>query len=388
MTAPRRPDDPSARPNPTADPPTQPLPRMQAPTDGPTTARRTRRPVPATRVTRPPNWPAGGRWRAALGALLILTPAAVLALILPMATSNDSDNTTTPSHTTKQHTTAGEQALTAAGFTCQDTLADPVVRRCLRAEGPVMAALGWQRGPDGQIQRVQIDVYADELAYLAGGGDYDKADRKRHADRVGLARSAYRAMVPALYGNGPAAWIDKIGEQKATASGHGLSAAFADTGHTTQVVLLPSSAPQPKPPTQRALALEPAQFTKNLQQAGFNCDNPYRECLMPKADTMPGRISVAESLSPETLFTARLRFSMTEPTPGDDTAPDTVARAFTRILELAGYDDATVAEKVTAAVTTGGAAAIDTEQATVFVNTTITRGQASYAALRVEGVRW
>jgi hypothetical protein len=367
MTARYQPGYPSARPDPTADPPTQPLPRLRHP------------------GTRPSRWTSSRRWRATLGALLALTPVVVLALIWSMATRNDPDNAAP--RTAEQRTAAGERALTAAGFSCQDTLADPAVRRCLRAEGPVMAALGWQSGPAGQIQRVHIDVYGDEMAYLADGGDYDNASRQSHADRVGLARSAYRAMVPALYGRGPAEWIDKIGEPKAAANGHGVAAAFADNGHTTQVVLLPRSAPDPAPPTERPLILRPAQFTKTLEEAGFNCDNPYRECRMPKANTRPGEIAVAAGLTPETLFTARLRFSITEPTPRDDTNPDTVARAFVRILKLAGYDDATVAEKVTAAVTTGGGAAIDTEHATVFVNATITRGKASYAALRVQGVR-
>lgn len=386
MTAPRRPTNTSARPDPRADPPTQPLAPLRQSDAVATRPRRRWRPVAAVRVTGRSRWTSSRRWRATLGALLVLTPVLVLALTWSMATGRDPQQAAP--RTAEQRTAAGEQAITAAGFACQDTLAEPAVRRCLRAEGPVMAALGWQTGPGGQIQRVHIDVYADELAYLADGGDYDKASRKRHADRVGLARSAYRAMVPALYGHGPAKWIDKIGEQEAAANGHGIAAAFADNGHTTQVVLLPQTAPKPTPPTERPLILQPAQFTKKLRKAGFDCDNAYRECRMPTADTKPGEVVVAEGLTPETLFTARLRFSLTEPTPNDDTDPDTVARAFVRILQLAGYNDATVAEKVTAAVTTGGGAAIDTDHATVFVNTTITRGKASYAALRVQGVQW
>lgn len=286
---------------------------------------------------------------------------------------------------------AGERALTAAGYRCQDSLAEPPVRRCLRADGPTasMVAVGLQRGPRDAIARVHIESYSDEFAHLAGGGDFDEGDQERHKARTRLVRHAYRAVVPALYGQRSAGWANKIGGKKGSVRGSGLTAVFADDGHTTQVILLPDSAGQPPIPTERKLKLDPAEFKRRLTDAGFNCDNPYRECRMPHSDTMPGEIAVSESgVAAEVLFTVRMNYSLTEVDPKDDIGPEVVADAFTRVLELAGYDDATVAELVTTAVASGSAATIDTDNANVFVNATVTNDKASYAALRVMGVRW
>lgn len=372
------------------DPPTEPIeiPRPRPSTDSAPAAPANRpAPLHARRVRRPAR--GHRRWWIALGGILTVIAATATALLI----TSEQDGADGPNiDQVAPRAAAGERALTVAGFTCQDSLAEPVVRRCLRADGPVMVAVGMQLDQRGGVRRLQLDAYADEFTYLAGGRlEYDQAAKKRSGDRRALARDAYRTVVPALYGDdpsGPAGWAGKVGGN-GPVDQHGLAGAFGDNGHTTRVLLMPASAPEIKPPTERPLKLAHAEFQKALEeQAGFYCDERLHECVMPRADTMPGEVAVAESLTPDTMFTARLGYSLTEAKAGDDVDPGTVARAFTRVLALAGYDDATLAEKVTNAVTTGTSLVLDTEETTVFVNTTITNDKTSYAALRVEGVRW